>query len=157
MNIGGWLRDRPNLLSRAYQITHWLVYRFDPIISWIGYERADRWIRTPEKIAKIFVFDCRMCGQCVLHSTGMTCSMTCPKTLRNGPCGGVCQNGNCEVFPDMRCVWMEAFERSKEMKIFGEEIKLLQPPVNGQLADSSAWINMLTGKDKIVPKGWEVS
>ncbi len=32
------------------------------------------------------VFGCRMCGQCVLHSTGLTCPMNCPKTLRNGPC-----------------------------------------------------------------------
>ena len=31
------------------------------------------------------VFGCRMCGQCVLHDTAMTCPMTCPKTLRNGP------------------------------------------------------------------------
>ena len=38
-----------------------------------------------------------MCGQCVLHSTGMTCPMTCPKTLRNGPCGGVREDGDCEV------------------------------------------------------------
>ena len=35
------------------------------------------------------VWDCQMCGQCVLHETGMTCPMTCPKTLRNGPCGGM--------------------------------------------------------------------
>ena len=47
------------------------------------------------------IWDCRMCGQCVLHSTGMTCPMTCPKTLRNGPCGGVRENGNCEVVPGL--------------------------------------------------------
>ncbi|MGA1216231.1 MAG: methylenetetrahydrofolate reductase C-terminal domain-containing protein, partial [Candidatus Nanopelagicales bacterium] len=40
-----------------------------------------------EHAVKKPVWDCRMCGQCVLHSTGMTCPMTCPKTLRNGPCG----------------------------------------------------------------------
>jgi hypothetical protein len=42
-----------------------------------------------EKAVKGPVFGCRMCGQCVLHSTGLTCPMTCPKQLRNGPCGGV--------------------------------------------------------------------
>nr|WP_245947992.1 methylenetetrahydrofolate reductase C-terminal domain-containing protein [Halomonas montanilacus] len=29
-----------------------------------------------------------MCGQCILSSTGMSCPMNCPKSLRNGPCGG---------------------------------------------------------------------
>ena len=57
-----------------------------------------------EHIVKGQVWDCRMCGTCVLHSTGMTCPMTCPKTLRNGPCGGVRENGHCEVKPEMRCV-----------------------------------------------------
>jgi hypothetical protein len=38
-----------------------------------------------EKISKEMIFDCRMCGQCILHSTGMTCPMRCPKNLRNGP------------------------------------------------------------------------
>ena len=32
---------------------------------------------------------CRMCGQCALPVTGYACPMTCPKQLRNGPCGGV--------------------------------------------------------------------
>ena len=52
-----------------------------------------------EHAVKKPVWGCRMCGQCVLHSTGMTCPMTCPKTLRNGPCGGVRENGHCEVTP----------------------------------------------------------
>jgi len=51
------------------------------------------------------VWDCRMCGQCVLHSTGMTCPMTCPKTLRNGPCGGVREDEQFEAG-----VQREAFE-----------------------------------------------
>ncbi len=54
------------------------------------------------------VFGCSMCGQCVLHSTGLTCPMTCPKQLRNGPCGGVRADGGCEVKPEMRCVWLKA-------------------------------------------------
>ena len=59
-----------------------------------------------------------MCGQCVLHDTGLTCPMTCPKTLRNGPCGGVRANGNCEVKPEMRCVWLKAYERSERLPLW---------------------------------------
>jgi hypothetical protein len=126
----------------------------EPLIRRVGYGRVGRFIAPAEELTKKAVFDCRMCGQCILHSTGMTCPMTCPKNLRNGPCGGVRMNGHCEVKPEMKCIWVEAFERSQRMGTYGEEIKLLQPPVNRQLQDTSAWINMLTGLDKVVPAGW---
>ena len=42
-----------------------------------------------EKRTKGAIFGCRMCGQCTLPSTAYACPMTCPKQLRNGPCGGV--------------------------------------------------------------------
>ncbi len=59
-----------------------------------------------EKAVKEPLFDCRMCGQCILHSTGLVCPMRCPKNLRNGPCGGVLVDGHCEVYPDRPCVWV---------------------------------------------------
>ena len=40
--------------------------------------------------------------------------MTCPKTLRNGPCGGVRADGGCEVKPEMRCVWLKGYERAPQ-------------------------------------------
>jgi hypothetical protein len=107
-----------------------------------------------EEIGKKAVFDCQMCGQCILHSTGMTCSMNCPKNLRNGPCGGVRQNGHCEVKPDMRCVWVEAYERSLQMPTYGHELIQIQPPVNRQLEGTSSWINMLHDIDTVTPQGW---
>ena len=70
-------------------------------------------LETVEHAVKGPVWDCRMCGQCVLHDTGLTCPMTCPKTLRNGPCGGVRPDGNCEVKPEMRCVWVKAYARAR--------------------------------------------
>lgn len=109
-----------------------------------------------EKAGKGAVFDCQMCGQCILHSTGMTCPMTCPKNLRNGPCGGVRLNGHCEVKPEMRCVWVEAYERSQQMPKYGHELILIQPPVNRQLQDTASWVNMATGADTAVPKGWSL-
>ena len=59
-------------------------------------------------LAKRLLVDCKMCGQCVLSSTGMACPTNCAKQMRNGPCGGVRADGTCEVNPAMRCVWVEA-------------------------------------------------
>src|SRR4051812_22839979 len=57
-----------------------------------------------ERVTKSRLFGCQMCGQCALPVTAYTCPMTCPKQLRNGPCGGVSVQGMCEVFPAERCV-----------------------------------------------------
>jgi hypothetical protein len=154
MGIGSWARNRPQMLEKVYDWTHVLFTRAEPLIAKIGHERVDRWLRPGEELGKKIFFDCRMCGQCILHSTGMTCPMSCPKNLRNGPCGGVRANGHCEVKPEMRCVWVEAYERSTQMEKYKDEMLWLQPPVNRQLEGSSAWVNMLTGVDKEVPKGW---
>jgi Methylene-tetrahydrofolate reductase C terminal len=103
------------------------------------------------------VWGCHMCGQCVLHSTGMTCPMNCPKQLRNGPCGGVRPNGNCEVKPEMRCVWLKAYERAEKLPVWGEEIHELRPPVDNRLWGTSSWRNYFSKRDRWVPKGWRVS
>jgi len=103
------------------------------------------------------VWDCRMCGQCVLHSTGMTCPMTCPKTLRNGPCGGVRENGHCEVVPEMRCVWLKAYERKENWLLpqsWKSHYNELRPPVDNRLEGSSSWINLINKRDQWVPAGW---
>jgi hypothetical protein len=109
-----------------------------------------------EHALKAPVWDCRMCGQCVLHSTGMTCPMTCPKTLRNGPCGGVRENGNCEVIPEMQCIWVKAYDRTILPKVWKEHYNELRPPVDMQLQGTSSWINLVTKRDQQVPDGWSV-
>lgn len=154
MGLRNWLQDHPHLLERAYQFTRWVFFRLDPLFARVGYKRAERLILPVEDLAKELLFDCRRCGQCILHSTGMTCPMTCPKNLRNGPCGGVRPDGHCEVKPEMKCVWVEAYERSLEMPIYGHEMMVLQPPVNRQLQGTSAWVNMLIGVDRQTPEGW---
>jgi hypothetical protein len=102
-----------------------------------------------EKMIKIPVFGCHMCGQCVLHSTGMVCPMTCPKNLRNGPCGGVRLNNRCEVEPEMECVWVKAYRRSQRL-FWPEEIHDLRSPVDWRLKGGSSWVHYLTGQDRIV-------
>jgi hypothetical protein len=104
-------------------------------------DKLDRPITWVEKRVKGFMFDCQMCGNCVLLTTGMTCPMNCPKTLRNGPCGGVRENGNCEVKPDMKCVWVEAWNGSIKMKD-NTKIQDIQFAVNNDHKDTSAWIRL---------------
>jgi hypothetical protein len=149
-----FLRRYPHLLEQVYQLTEKTFIALDPLIKRVGYERTDRLISLPEHWAKTVAFGCQMCGQCVLHSTGMTCPMNCPKNLRNGPCGGVRPNGHCEVKPEMRCVWVVAYETSLGMPVYGHEMLDVEPPVDRRLEGQSAWINMLTGVDKQTPPGW---
>jgi hypothetical protein len=114
-------------------------------------------LTTIEHAVKSPVWDCRMCGQCVLHSTGMTCPMTCPKSLRNGPCGGVRPDGSCEVDPSMRCIWTKGYERSVSLpmpRVWRDEFNHLRPPVDNQLEGSSSWVNFVTKRDRQTPEGW---
>ena len=98
-------------------------------------------------------FGCTMCGQCVLHATGMTCPMNCPKQLRNGPCGGVRPDRGCEVYPGMRCVWLKAYDRSRKLP-FKARFADVHPPVDNRLWGTSSWRNLLSGRDRRLPAGW---
>jgi hypothetical protein len=116
-----------------------------PLLARIGYRRLERPVAAVERQVKGFLFDCRMCGRCALSSTGMSCPMNCPKTLRNGPCGGVRPNGNCEVIPEMKCVWVEAWDGARRMR-GGGAIADVQPPVDHSLKGSSAWLRVAREK-----------
>src|SRR6266571_8526300 len=109
--------------------------------------RAERWFTAGERMAKEQMFGCRMCGQCALPATGYACPMTCPKQLRNGPCGGVSPSGQCEVYPDLRCVWVVAFERAEQAG-HGGDLDLLQRPVDHREAGRSSWVNYWQGRDE---------
>jgi len=91
-------------LETVYRLFGGMLVALAPILRAIGHRRLERPTAAVERAVKGLLFDCRMCGQCVLSSTGMTCPMNCPKELRNGPCGGVRADGSCEIEPAMRCV-----------------------------------------------------
>ncbi|HEV8390592.1 MAG TPA: methylenetetrahydrofolate reductase C-terminal domain-containing protein, partial [Dongiaceae bacterium] len=93
-------------LNAFYRAFEKALIALHPLWNKIGYERLEKPFENLEKATKGFLFDCQMCGQCALSSTGMSCPMNCPKNLRNGPCGGVRDNGHCEVKPEMKCVWV---------------------------------------------------
>jgi hypothetical protein len=152
--LSRWLQDLPYLLESAYRIADWMVRALEPVIKGLGARRVKLVFEVSERITKGWLFDCRMCGICRLHDTGMTCPMSCPKQLRNGPCGGVRPDGKCEVLPEKDCVWNLAWERSERMPTFGELIHIIQPPVDRQLEGSSAWLNKLQGSDQVAPRDW---
>ena len=127
-------------LEIFYDAFEWVVVALHPLWKRIGYERLEAPFAFLERVVKGFLFDCQMCGQCALSSTGMSCSMNCPKNLRNGPCGGVREGGFCEVKPEMRCVWVEAFEGSQRMKEGRELIKVVQLSVDRRLQGRSSWL-----------------
>ena len=135
--------------ERLYQMVERVMVALDPLFEKIGYGRVERPIAMIEKVVKRPLFDCQMCGQCVLSSTGMSCPMNCPKSLRNGPCGGVRPGGFCEVKPEMRCVWCEAWEGATRMQN-GDQINQVLPPVDHSLQGSSSWLR--AAREKAVAK-----
>lgn len=100
-------------------------------------------IARTEAFVKGMMFDCRSCGQCVLDKTGLICPMSCPKGLRNGPCGGT-RNGLCEVYPDKQCVWVRIHERTAKGSLLGPDL-LASPDSN--LFQTSSYINRFSGRD----------
>lgn len=142
------LQNHPFLLVQAWKFTERLLRIMAVPFRKLGLERASRWVEPVERPLKRLLFDCRMCGQCILHSTGMTCPMTCPKQLRNGPCGGVQMDGKCEADPEMTCVWVEALERLA-MTPYEQEGLRLHPPVDWQLEGKASWVTLALGRDRI--------
>jgi hypothetical protein len=110
-----WSVRQARLLDSLYGAFEKVLIAGDPLLAKIGYERLERPVAAIERLSKSFFFDCRMCGQCALSRTGMSCPMNCPKSIRNGPCGGVRADGYCEVIATMRCVWVEAHEGNRRI------------------------------------------
>jgi len=84
-----------------------------PLLLRIGLTRLERPVARVESVLKGALLDCRMCGQCVLSDTGMSCPMNCPREIRNGPRGGVRADGGCVVRPDMPCVRAKGYEGTR--------------------------------------------
>jgi hypothetical protein len=111
-----------------------------PLLKRIGYERLDKPFLFVEKVTKGFLLDSQSCGQCIVGFTGLSCPMNCPKTMRNGPCGGVRPDGKCEVRPDMNCVWVQAWEGNKRLKEDEYPIQIVQPAIDNRRIGKSAWL-----------------
>jgi len=124
---------------------------FRPMISMIGPKQAEPLLAKLEQGIKGTLFDCRMCGECTLSASGMTCPMNCGKQLRNGPCGGVAADGGCEIFPEMRCVWIEAIDGAKLMAN-STAGRIVQPPVDHSKSGSSTWLKIIINEPDVPKK-----
>jgi hypothetical protein len=145
-HIRHWSVRHARAMELFYQGFERALVALHPVWNWLGYERLERPFAFVEKLVKGLLFDCQMCGQCALSSTGMSCPMNCPKNLRNGPCGGVRANGHCEVDPAMRCVWVEAFEGSQRMQEGRAAFRVVQIAVDRRLQGKSSWLKVARDK-----------
>lgn len=102
-----------------------------------GLERVELAVKRP-------LFGCQACGNCVLGYMEYVCPQTCPKQLRNGPCGGT-REGRCEVV-DRPCIWVAVYERAKAADRL-EGLKVYIPPPDRELQGTSSWINYFLGRD----------
>ena len=136
-------------LNAFYCAFERILVRLHRVFLGLGYERLERPVAAVEQAVKGLLFDCRMCGQCVLSSTGMSCPMNCPKSLRNGPCGGVRADGNCEVKPQMRCVWVEAYRGSERIPGGVGAMSQVQFAVDQRCQGRSSWLRVAREKAQL--------
>ena len=141
MSIRQWSIRHGVLMETLYAGVKYCLITLHPLWQKIGYQRLEKPVAFLEKGVKGMLFNCQMCGACILSDTGMSCPMNCPKNLRNGPCGGVRLNGNCEVKPEMPCVWVEAWQGSQQLKQ-DKTIHHVQPAVDYRWQGTSAWLRM---------------
>ena len=137
-----WSVRNARWLVRVYHLLEKCLSLLKPVwCDGLALSRVEKVVMPVEGGVKRFLFDSKSCGQCVLGATGLSCPMNCPKSLRNGPCGGVRANGNCEVDPEMRCVWVLAWDGSKRLGHRGDAIHQVQEPVDHRLWGRSSWLH----------------
>jgi ferredoxin len=91
----------------------------------------------------VFEERCQMCGDCVLDKTAGICPVTtCPKSLLNGPCGGM-WNGMCEVLTDQECAHVKIARRLSEQ---GRKRKGVIPAKDFSAKRGPGSVNLRGGK-----------
>ncbi len=135
-------------LGRAFPLTHDTRLRrvLARVFAWIDHRRpAAALLERAELAIKKPLFGCQACGNCVLGHLEYVCPQTCPKQLRNGPCGGT-DHGRCEVVPDKPCIWVTVYDRAKASGRL-DDLKTYVPPPDRRLRDTSSWINYFLDRD----------
>jgi len=150
-------KTSPPFIYRLSRIAHvtlfeqksWVFKMLRPVAKWADVSpKARALLEFSEHLAKTILFHCLNCGDCALFDVGFVCPMSqCPKSQRNGACGGS-YRGWCEVYPnEKKCVWVQAYDR---LKAYREENTLedyIVPPCNWELWQTSSWLNFYLGRD----------
>jgi methylenetetrahydrofolate reductase (NADPH) len=123
----------------------WLRRRLRSLSAWV--DRRPLLARLTERFEyaiKRPVFGCEACGNCVLGHMEYVCPQTCPKQMRNGPCGGTLFT-RCEVI-DQECIWVSVYQRAEAADRVAE-LKTHIPAPDRRLQGTSSWINYFLGRD----------
>ena len=89
-------------------------------------------------------FGCQACGNCVLGHLEYVCPQTCPKQMRNGPCGGT-DMGRCEVV-DQPCIWNRVYTRAAAAGRV-DDLRVYVPAPDRSLTGTSSWLNYFLERD----------
>jgi methylenetetrahydrofolate reductase (NADPH) len=102
-----------------------------------AFERFEYWGKRP-------LFGCEACGNCVLGAMEYVCPQTCPKQMRNGPCGGT-YHGRCEVV-EQACIWVSVYQRAEAVNRV-QDLYTFIPAPDRTLFGTSSWINYFLDRD----------
>lgn len=94
-------------LSRSETFRHRLCRKL--------FRDADRHKATRDRLLKKLLVSCRSCDNCRLVQHEFVCVENCPKHLNDGPCGGVKENGMCEIC-NSECVHSKIVRFSSDIK-----------------------------------------
>ena len=136
-----------DLMGRLLPVTRdtWLRRLMRRLMAWMDRRRTlAAAVERIELAVKQPLFGCEACGNCVLGHMEYVCPQTCPKQMRNGPCGGT-QFGRCEVV-DGPCIWVDVYQRAKALHRVGDLTRFIPAP-DRSLRGTSSWINYFLDRD----------
>jgi hypothetical protein len=88
----------------------------------VFFSKADRQRAGRDRLLKKLLASCRGCDNCRLPQHSFVCVENCPKRLEHGPCGGVREDGKCEI-GNFECVHIKIVRFSSHDKP-GKDLEL---------------------------------
>ena len=89
--------------------------RFNRKVCKLLFSNADRQRAGRDRLLKKIFASCRSCRKCTLPQHHFVCVENCPKHLQHGPCGGVREDGRCEI-GNFECVHVKIVRFSSHEK-----------------------------------------